>query len=127
MWFSLGTSIRASKRSRENAFCDMKWLLDPAPVLYLNDYANFLANGDDTAHKQDREKRLKELLAARVPVQGIGMQSHFGSQPVSERPILRLCKAKCLEMGADSTFEIVLCLEGADYFHGKAFTQTRLL
>jgi len=53
--------------------------IDPVPILYLNDYANFQNGGDDTAHKEDFESRIKKLLVEKIPVQGIGMQSHFGS------------------------------------------------
>ncbi|PAW77904.1 MAG: hypothetical protein B9S32_09910 [Verrucomicrobia bacterium Tous-C9LFEB] len=63
--------------------------IDPAPVLYLNDYANFQNNGDDTAHKLDFEKRLKDLLAAKAPVQGIGMQGHLGGMVCSPEAVLK--------------------------------------
>lgn len=63
--------------------------IDPTPRLYLNDYANFQAGGDDTPHKRDFEKRLRDLLAAQAPVQGIGMQSHFGMQPCPPEAVIR--------------------------------------
>lgn len=53
--------------------------IDPKPILYLNDYPNFMNKGDNTQHKDDFEKRIKEMQSSGVPIQGIGMQAHFGA------------------------------------------------
>ncbi len=51
---------------------------DPRAKLYINDYAILAGGGGETAHRQHYEKTIKRLLANKVPVQGIGMQGHFG-------------------------------------------------
>lgn len=51
---------------------------DPVAKLYINDYAILAGGGGDTAHRQHYEKVIAQLLAAKAPLQGIGMQGHFG-------------------------------------------------
>ena len=51
---------------------------DPAAKLYINDYSILSSGGTDFAHQDHYEKTIRALLAAGAPVQGIGMQGHFG-------------------------------------------------
>ena len=52
---------------------------DPQAKLFLNDGCYFMNEGRDTPNEQYNEKLLKQLLAAGAPIDGIGMQGHFGS------------------------------------------------
>ncbi len=51
---------------------------DPAVKLDINDYAILSGGGTDKAHQDHYEKTIRTLLAAGAPVQGLGVQSHFG-------------------------------------------------
>lgn len=53
---------------------------DPAPALFLNDYAGFMSGGEDTEHKDHFEKTLRFLKDSGAPIGGVGIQSHFGNQ-----------------------------------------------
>lgn len=54
---------------------------DPAARLYLNDYGILSAEGLDTAHHDALESLLRFLIENKVPLDGIGLQSHFGNEP----------------------------------------------
>ncbi len=47
--------------------------------LYYNDYAALVRGGHPTAHKQHYEKTIKYLIDNGAPIDGIGIQGHFGS------------------------------------------------
>lgn len=47
--------------------------------LYYNDYAALVRGGHPTAHKDHFEKTLKFLIDNDAPIDGIGIQGHFGS------------------------------------------------
>ncbi len=47
--------------------------------LYINDYSILAGGGGDSGHRRHYETTIKKLLAAKVDLQGIGMQGHFGS------------------------------------------------
>lgn len=51
--------------------------LDPAPVLYLNDFNILEAGGRDTAHQEHFYDTLRYLIDLGAPVGGIGIQGHF--------------------------------------------------
>jgi GH35 family endo-1,4-beta-xylanase len=51
--------------------------VDPAPVLFLNDYAGFMNGGDNTPHKTAFEKTLRDLTTNGAPLGGLGIQAHF--------------------------------------------------
>jgi GH35 family endo-1,4-beta-xylanase len=51
---------------------------DPQASLFLNDYAGFGANGENTAHKDAFERIARSLKEQKAPIHGIGIQSHFG-------------------------------------------------
>ncbi len=63
--------------------------ISPEPTLYLNDYAGFINGGDNTAHKDYLEQLIADLLAQGVPVQGLGIQGHFGSFVCPPEAILK--------------------------------------
>ena len=51
---------------------------DPQVNLYLNDYSILTASGLDKAHQDHFEKTLKFLKDNGAPINGLGMQGHFG-------------------------------------------------
>ena len=71
----------------------MDWLGDEAMVewfkeadaalpdcdLYYNDYAALVRGGHPTAHKEHFDKTIKYLIDNGAPIDGIGIQGHFGS------------------------------------------------
>ena len=53
---------------------------DPQAKLFINDYSILSHGGSDTEHQDAYYKVIRELLDAKAPVQGIGMQGHFNEQ-----------------------------------------------
>jgi len=53
---------------------------DPQAKLFINDYSILSHGGADTEHQDGYFRVIKELLDAKAPVQGIGMQGHFNEQ-----------------------------------------------
>ncbi|MEO6739023.1 MAG: endo-1,4-beta-xylanase [Chthoniobacteraceae bacterium] len=53
---------------------------DPQAKLFINDYSILSHGGADTEHQDAYFKTIRELLDAKAPVQGIGMQGHFHEQ-----------------------------------------------
>lgn len=51
---------------------------DPVAKLFINDYAILAGGGGTSAHRDFYEQIIKDLIAAGAPVDGIGMQGHFG-------------------------------------------------
>jgi GH35 family endo-1,4-beta-xylanase len=51
----------------------------PGVDLYYNDYAGLVRGGHPTAHKDHFEQTVKYLVDGGAPIDGIGIQSHFGS------------------------------------------------
>ena len=51
---------------------------DPMPKLFINDYAILAGGGGTTAHRDFYEQIIKDLLAGGAPLDGLGMQGHFG-------------------------------------------------
>lgn len=51
----------------------------PGVDLYYNDYAGLVRGGHPTAHKDHYEKTIKYMIANKAPIDGIGIQGHFGS------------------------------------------------
>jgi GH35 family endo-1,4-beta-xylanase len=50
---------------------------DPGAKLYLNDYSILETGGDDSPHQDHFEKTIRQLLADKAPLGGIGIQGHF--------------------------------------------------
>ena len=53
---------------------------DPQARLFINDYGILSHGGADTEHQDAYFRVIRELLDAKAPVQGIGMQGHFNEQ-----------------------------------------------
>jgi GH35 family endo-1,4-beta-xylanase len=53
---------------------------NPHAVLYINDYNILSNNGLDHGHQDSYEKVIQYLLDQHAPLEGIGMQGHFGQQ-----------------------------------------------
>ncbi|MBD3343970.1 MAG: T9SS type A sorting domain-containing protein [Chitinivibrionales bacterium] len=51
----------------------------PETPLYINDYAILSSGGDNTAHQDHYYNTIKFLKDNGAPIDGIGLQSHFGS------------------------------------------------
>jgi len=51
----------------------------PGVDLYYNDYAGLVRGGHPTTHKDHFEKTVKYLIDNKAPIDGIGIQGHFGS------------------------------------------------
>ncbi len=63
---------------------------DPQARLYINDY-DILGNGGlATVHQDEYEKTIRFLLAQGAPVQGIGLQGHFGGRLTSPERMLTI-------------------------------------
>lgn len=52
---------------------------DPNAQLFLNDYSILAGGAGDTGHRQHYEKTVEILLGEGAPLQGLGMQGHFGA------------------------------------------------
>ena len=52
---------------------------DPAARMFINDYGILSSRGADYSHQDHYFNTIQYLLAGGAPVEGIGMQSHFGS------------------------------------------------
>jgi GH35 family endo-1,4-beta-xylanase len=53
---------------------------DPQARLFINDYGILSHGGSDTEHQDAYYRVIRDLLDAKAPVQGIGMQGHFNEQ-----------------------------------------------
>ena len=63
---------------------------DPGARLYLNDFAILSAGGLDKAHQDHVEKTLRFLKDGGAPINGLGMQSHFGGTPTPPERMLAI-------------------------------------
>lgn len=55
----------------------------PQHKLYINDYAILAAGGRDFQHQNHYKQTIQYLLDNNAPIDGIGMQGHFGGTPTS--------------------------------------------
>ncbi|MBI5280436.1 MAG: endo-1,4-beta-xylanase [Candidatus Solibacter usitatus] len=62
---------------------------DPGVALFINDYSILSANGADIAHRNGYYEIIRYLGELEAPVDGIGMQGHFGS-PTPPEVMLRI-------------------------------------
>ena len=53
---------------------------DPAPVLFLNDFASLVAGGTMTEHKRHFEATARWIKESGAPIGGLGLQCHFGQE-----------------------------------------------
>jgi GH35 family endo-1,4-beta-xylanase len=52
---------------------------DPNALLFINDYAILSGGGGTTAHRDHYEETIRFLIEKGAPLDGIGMQGHFGA------------------------------------------------
>lgn len=75
--------------------CMVEWFklarqADPNVNLYINDYSILTGGGTDTAHQDAYEKTIRYLIEQGAPIQGIGLQSHFGSRLTGPEKLLKI-------------------------------------
>lgn len=75
--------------------CMVEWFktaraADPDVHLYINDYSILAAEGRDTRHQDAYEKTIRYLQAQGAPIDGIGLQSHFGAVPTPPVRLLEI-------------------------------------
>lgn len=63
---------------------------DPAARLYINDYAILSGGGGPTPHRDHYEQTIRMLLEKGAPLDGIGMQGHFGTTLTAPKDLLHL-------------------------------------
>lgn len=63
---------------------------DPAAQLFINDYAILSGGGGTTPHRDNYERVIKLLIDKGAPVDGVGLQGHFGSSLTGPEDILKL-------------------------------------
>ena len=64
--------------------------VDPAPKLYINDFQILAGGGGTTPHRDHYEKMIQLLVDKGAPLDGIGMQGHFGSSLTSPDDLMAL-------------------------------------
>jgi endo-1,4-beta-xylanase len=62
----------------------------PETPLFINDYSILSNNGQDVAHQNHYEQTIQYLLDQGAPLDGIGMQGHFGDQVTPPEKVLSL-------------------------------------
>jgi endo-1,4-beta-xylanase len=63
---------------------------DPKAELFINDYAILSGGGGDSPHRRHYEKTIQYLLEQGAPLDGIGMQGHFGNDLTGPDDLLKL-------------------------------------
>ena len=63
---------------------------DPKAQLFINDYAILSGGGGDTPHRSHYEKTIAYLISKGAPLDGIGMQGHFGTSLTSPTDMLAI-------------------------------------
>jgi len=63
---------------------------DPAVKLFINDYAILSGGGGETPHREHYEKTIKLLIDKGAPLDGVGMQGHFGTSLTSPDDMLKI-------------------------------------
>jgi GH35 family endo-1,4-beta-xylanase len=64
--------------------------VDPGPKLYINDYAILAGGGGDTPHRAHYEKMIKLLIDKGAPLDGVGIQGHFGTSLTGPEDMLAI-------------------------------------
>lgn len=62
----------------------------PETPLFINDYSILSGGGQDVAHQKDYEETIAYLLDQGAPLNGIGMQGHFGELVTPPEKVLEL-------------------------------------
>lgn len=63
---------------------------DPSAKLFINDYAILSGGGGTTAHRDNYERVIKLLIDKGAPLDGVGMQGHFGSSLTGPEDLLEI-------------------------------------
>lgn len=63
---------------------------DPKAKLFLNDYGILSGGGGDSGHRQHFEKTIRFLVEKGAPLDGIGMQGHFGTALTAPEDLLEI-------------------------------------
>jgi GH35 family endo-1,4-beta-xylanase len=63
---------------------------DPDAKLFVNDYAILSGGGGTTPHRDHYEKTIRMLLDKGAPLDGIGMQGHFGNSLTSPEDLTQI-------------------------------------
>jgi hypothetical protein len=61
-----------------------------APRLFINDHGILPGGGGDTPHRAHYESTIQFLIDEQAPLDAIGMQGHFGSQPTAPDEVLAI-------------------------------------
>lgn len=64
--------------------------IDPKPKLYINDFGILSGGGGTTAHRDHYEKMIQLLVDKGAPLDGIGMQGHFGSSLTAPEDLMAI-------------------------------------
>ena len=64
--------------------------LDPKPILFINENTILTEGGKTEAQQTELERMVRTLLSKGAPVQGIGMQAHFGQALTPPTEIWRI-------------------------------------
>lgn len=63
---------------------------DPQAKLFINDYAILSGGGGTTPHRDHYEKTIRMLVDKAAPLDGIGMQGHFGTSLTAPEDLLKI-------------------------------------
>lgn len=63
---------------------------EPAAKLFINDYAILSGGGGTTPHRDGYESAIRVLVDGGAPLDGIGMQGHFGSSLTAPEDLLAI-------------------------------------
>jgi GH35 family endo-1,4-beta-xylanase len=64
--------------------------IDAKPKLFINDYAILEGGGGTTSHRDEYERIIQGLIARNAPLDGIGLQGHFGTALTSPDDLMTL-------------------------------------
>jgi len=64
--------------------------VDPAPKLFINDYAILSGGGGTSPHRDHYDATISLLLEKGAPFDGIGMQGHFGNSLTGPEDMLKI-------------------------------------
>jgi GH35 family endo-1,4-beta-xylanase len=64
--------------------------VDPGPKLFINDFAILAGGGGDTPHRAHYDKTIKMLVDKKAPLDGVGIQGHFGEALTSPPDMLKI-------------------------------------
>lgn len=63
---------------------------DPSAQLFINDYAILSGGPGDTPHRDHYERTIRFLIDKGAPLDGVGMQGHFGATLTGPEDVLKL-------------------------------------